>query len=119
MKQKLFTLFTTLLCSISMYAAATKVVYTVFDENNTLTYYYNTKYNSSNPYHELYDPVNNPNSRWDRYLGMTAAMTQVPVSASSGRSLIPANVVQPDRALYFSIVPNGTYSVACDGTSSQ
>ena len=46
-----------------MYAAATKVVYTVFDEDiRTLTYYYNTKYNSSNPYHELYDPVNNPNA---------------------------------------------------------
>ena len=46
-----------------MYAAATKVVYTVFSENKrTLTYYYNTKYDSSNPYHELYDPVNNPNA---------------------------------------------------------
>ena len=63
MKQKLFTLFAMLICSISMYAGGTKVVYTVFDEDTgTLTYYYDSKYDQSNPYHEEYDPVNHPNA---------------------------------------------------------
>ena len=45
MKQKLFTLFAMLICSISMYAGGTKVVYTVFDEDTgTLTYRYDSKY---------------------------------------------------------------------------
>ena len=64
MKQKLFTLFATLLCSISMFAGGTKVVYTVFDEDTgTLTYYYDSNYNAVNTYHELYDPVNNPTAQ--------------------------------------------------------
>ena len=63
MKQKLFTLFAMLICSISMYAGGTKVVYTVFDEDTgTLTYRYDSKYDQSNPYHEEYDPVNHPNA---------------------------------------------------------
>ena len=63
MKQKLFTLFATLLCSISMFADGAKVVYTVFDQKTqALTYRYDNKYDLSNPYQEEYDPVNNPNA---------------------------------------------------------
>ena len=59
MKQRLFTLFATLLCSISMFAGGTNEMYTVFDKNTgTLTYYYNGNYDLKNPYHEFYDPIN-------------------------------------------------------------
>ena len=52
-----------LICSISMYAGGTKVVYTVFDEDTgTLTYRYDSNYDLSNPYHEEYDPVKHPNA---------------------------------------------------------
>ena len=38
-------------------------VYTVFDESTgTLTYRYDDKFDNSNAYHELYDPVNEPNA---------------------------------------------------------
>ena len=35
-------------------------VYTVFDGDHTLTYYYDDKYVLTNPYCELYDPINEP-----------------------------------------------------------
>ena len=71
MKQKLFTLFATLLCS--MFLAINHVqaaqVYTVYDASTkTLTYYYGNNYDAGNPYHELYDPVNNPKAlRFEAY----------------------------------------------------
>ena len=66
MKQKLFTLFATLMCS--MFLAINHVqaaqVYTVYDASTkTLTYYYGNNYDAGNPYHELYDPINNPNAQ--------------------------------------------------------
>ena len=71
MKQRLFTLFATLLCS--MFLAINHVqaaqVYTVYDASTkTLTYYYGNNYDAGNPYHELYDPINNPKAlRFEAY----------------------------------------------------
>ncbi|MBO4720138.1 MAG: BspA family leucine-rich repeat surface protein [Prevotella sp.] len=65
MKQKLFTLFATLLCSmfLAITHAQAAQVYTVYDASTkTLTYYYDNNYDAGDPYHELYDPVNNPNA---------------------------------------------------------
>ena len=43
-------------------------VYTVFDGDHTLTYYYGDKYDLTNPYCELYDPINDPwKSRFSTY----------------------------------------------------
>ena len=43
-------------------------VYTLFDGDHTLTYYFDDKYDLTNPYCEFYDPVNEPwKSRFSTY----------------------------------------------------
>ena len=42
------------------FTSRTSQVYTVFDGDHTLTYYYDDKYDLTNPYCEFYDPVNEP-----------------------------------------------------------
>jgi surface protein len=43
-------------------------MYTVFDGDHTLTYYYGDKYELTNPYCELYDPINMPGKeRFNNY----------------------------------------------------
>jgi len=57
MKQKLFTLFATLMCSISMFADDSPVVYSAFNESTgTLTYYYDANRASRGGRTELYNP---------------------------------------------------------------
>ncbi|MBO4720137.1 MAG: BspA family leucine-rich repeat surface protein [Prevotella sp.] len=73
MKQKLITFFATLLCSmfLAITHAQAAQVYTVYDASTkTLIYYYGNNYDAGNPYHELYDPVNNPKAlRFEAYHG--------------------------------------------------
>lgn len=57
MKQKLFAFFATLMCSISMFADDSPVVYSAFNESTgTLTYYYDTNRASRGGNTALYNP---------------------------------------------------------------
>ena len=55
-------------------------MYTVFDGDQTLTYYYGDGYDKSNPYHEFYDPVNNPYAV--RFAGYDSKVTQIVIDPS-------------------------------------
>ncbi len=57
-----------------------KKVYTVFDEETlTLTYRYDNEYYLSNPYHEFYDPVNNPDAvRFNTYYSIIQKVVIAP-----------------------------------------
>lgn len=55
-------------------------MYTVFDGDQTLTYYYGDAYDKSNPYLEFYDPVNNPYAV--RFAGYAGRVTQIVIDPS-------------------------------------
>ena len=53
-------------------------VYTVFDDDHTLTYYYDKNFDTENPLHVLYDPVDNP----IRFKGCHLRITKVVIDPS-------------------------------------
>jgi len=63
-----------------------KNIYTVFDGNATLTYYYNNLYDASNPNHTLYDPESTE-ARWTsyyndvQYIVLDASMDNAPLTS--------------------------------------
>lgn len=80
MKQRLFTLIAILMCSISI-ADGMNEVYTVFDESTgTLTYYYDDQFEPRNAYHELYDPVNTPQT--GRFKGYADKVVKIVIDES-------------------------------------
>lgn len=77
MKQKLLTLFATLMCSISMFADDSPVVYSAFNESTgTLTYYYDANRASRGGNTELYNP------EATRFKGYNTSVVKAVIDAS-------------------------------------